>query len=312
VIAQVSERIGYELCVVGIPKTIDNDIHGTDRCPGFGSAARYVAQSVRDLGMDVRALPQPVSIYETMGRGVGWLAGASVLAKIDESHAPHLVYLPERPFDVATFLGSIDRIIRLIGWAVAVVPEGLRTTDGRPVYETSQASQRDVLNRALPGGVGAYLAEVVTRELKIRCRSEKPGLCGRASILHASPQDLADAEAVGRAGVRAAIAGGHGQMVSLLPLSGDGRSVVEPLIELVPLAKAAGGERAVPSEWIDDSDLAVTTEFVEYARQAMGELMDYPVPLKDALAPVSKESAAPSLPGSGTPGERTSENPKSE
>src|SRR2546423_1901680 len=122
----------FDISVIGVPKTIDNDIVGTDRCPGFGSAARYVAQSVRDLGMDVSSLPQPVSLYETMGRSVGWLAGAAALAKIDEDHAPHLIYLPERTFDVNEFLGNVDRIVSNLGWCVAVLSEGVRTADGRP------------------------------------------------------------------------------------------------------------------------------------------------------------------------------------
>ena len=104
-------KAGYELQVIGVPKTIDNDIAGTDRSPGFGSAARYVAQSTRDLGLDVRSLPQPVSILETMGRSVGWLSGASAIGKRREEDAPHLVYVPERPFSVDMFLGDLERLL---------------------------------------------------------------------------------------------------------------------------------------------------------------------------------------------------------
>jgi 6-phosphofructokinase 1 len=275
VIANAVTRDGYECCVVGVPKTIDNDIPATDRCPGFGSAARAVAQGVRDLGMDVRTLPQPVSLYETMGRGVGWLAGASVLGKIDENHAPHLIYLPERPFDVSKFVGDIDRVVRRHGWAVAVVTEGLKSADGRLVYEDASASQRDALNRAIPGGVASHLADVVTRELKIRCRWEKPGLCARASMLHVSEQDRGDAEIVGRAGVRAALERRHGHMVALRPL-GDTQTT-----EIIPLSRAGGGERGVPTAWINDSDTAVAAPFLDFVRPLVGPLVDYAVPLKD-------------------------------
>ena len=96
----------------------------TDRCPGFASAAKYIAQSVRDLAMDVRTLPQPVSIFEAMGRNVGWLAGASVLARRDESDAPHLVYLPERAFEIDAFLRDVEQSVARHGWAIAVVSEG--------------------------------------------------------------------------------------------------------------------------------------------------------------------------------------------
>lgn len=281
-IAQRVESSGHDLCVIGVPKTIDNDIEATDRCPGFASAARYVAQSVRDLGMDVRALPQPVSIYETMGRSVGWLAGASVLAKIDEGHAPHLIYLPERPFEIERFVGDVDRVVTRRGWAVVVVTEGLLDGLGRPVYEIPSATQRDALDRPLSGGVGAHLADVISQRLGIRCRSEKPGLCGRASALHVSAIDRADAEQVGREGVRAAIAGHRGKMVSLRPLRLlDARGTAP--CELVPLAKVTGGDRAVPSHWLDNSDTSVSADFIEYVRPLVGRLAEYAVPLIDQL-----------------------------
>ena len=277
-IARAADRSGYDLCVIGIPKTIDNDIPSTDRCPGYGSAARYVAQSVRDLGMDLRALPQPVSIYETMGRSIGWLAGASVLAKLDERSAPHLVYLPERPFAMDQFLAALDGVLKRLGWAVVVVSEGIKTAEGRLVFEVGDATQRDVLNRALPGGVGHYLANVVTRELKIRCRCEKPGLCGRASMLHVSPQDVADAELVGRVGVRGAIEGRHAHAVALKPL---GAPQTDHGYEFIPLASAAG-EREVPAEWLADPESgSVTAEFLRYASPIVGELPPYAIPLAE-------------------------------
>jgi 6-phosphofructokinase 1 len=264
------------ICVIGIPKTVDNDICCTDRCPGYGSAARYVAQSVRDLGMDVRSLPQPVSIFETMGRSIGWLAAASCLAKIDDAHAPHLIYLPERLFDTDRFISDIDNVVRQRGWAVAVVSEGIRDARG-PVYETAEASQRDALNRALPGGVGAYLASMVTQSLNIRCRSETPGLCGRSSALHVSPADRADAEIVGRHGVRAAIERHTAQMVALLPM---GEQDNAPRCELVPLSQVRG-ERPFPTEWMSTDNTSVAPAFIQYARRIVGPLVDYPVPLKD-------------------------------
>jgi 6-phosphofructokinase 1 len=263
-----------KLRVIGVPKTIDNDIPGTDRCPGFASAARHAAQAVRDLGMDVRTLPQPVSIFETMGRTAGWIAGATILGKLDADHAPHLIYLPETPFDTEKFLADVDRVVRRFGWCVAVVNEGIRTVTGAPVYEVADATQRDALGRAMPGGVAVHLADVVTRNLKIRCRWEKPGLTGRASMLHVAPQDLIDAETVGRAGVRAAIEGHRGVMVALTPLGS-----AQPT-KLVRLAAHAGGERVVPRDWLDaQSDTAVAQPFVGYVKPLVGELTAYPPPL---------------------------------
>jgi len=282
-IAQAARGLGHDLSVIGIPKTIDNDIPITDRCPGYGSAARYVAQSVRDLGMDVSALPQPVSIFETMGRGVGWLAAASVLARFGEDSAPHLVYIPEKPFELPRFLGSVDRIVRRLGYAIVIVSEGIQTADGKPVFEIRDATQRDALNRALPGGVGNYLAEVVTRELRIRCRCEKPGLCGRASMLHVSAQDLADAELVGRMGVRGILRGLREQAVSLLPLNKNGSNEIG--CEFVPLSSMAG-ERKLPPDWIADEEAGVSDAFIQYAKPIVGELLPYARPL--ASIPNSK------------------------
>jgi 6-phosphofructokinase 1 len=228
--------------------------------------------------MDVRTLPQPVSIYETMGRGAGWLAAASVLARTDGHDAPHLVYLPERPFDAGQFLGDLDRVVRRHGWAVVVVPEGLADASGNPVYQTASAFQRDELARPVSGGVAAHLAEVVAARLNIRCRWEKPGLCGRASMHHVSQVDRDDAERVGRAAVRATLASERAQMVALRPRGADGDACA-----LVPLSDVAG-ERTLPREWLADPETGVAPAFLEYARPIVGDLIDYPVPLKDQLA----------------------------
>ncbi len=261
----------YQTQVIGIPKTVDNDIAVTDRCPGYGSAARYVAQAVRDLGMDVSSLPQPVSIFETMGRSVGWLAGASAAAKMDGDDAPHLVYLPERPFDTETFLLDLDRVITRIGWAIVVVSEGIRNKVGELVYETADPSQVDALKRPLPGGVGQHLAGVVAQRLKIRCRTEKPGLIGRSSMLHVSSQDLEDAEAVGQAGVQALVAGHTNQMVSLRPLGVAGNAECD----LVPLTEVAGRERPIPAAWLTETAMSVNEGFLDYVRPLIGNLTQY-------------------------------------
>jgi ATP-dependent phosphofructokinase / diphosphate-dependent phosphofructokinase len=261
---------GFELQVIGVPKTVDNDIQGTDRCPGYASAANFVAQSTRDLGMDVRSLVQPVSILETMGRDVGWLAGAAVLARRNAEDAPHLVYIPEVAFDTEQFLADLDGILRRLGWAVVVVSEGIRDAAGAPVYENAESSQKDALARPLPGGVARYLAEVVTRRLKVRCRDEKPGLLSRASVRHVSPRDRADAALVGRAGRRALEMDETEKMVALTPLEAG-----EAGTSLVPLKKISGMARGVPREWITDGNLPLNGKFSEYLSPLIGELLEY-------------------------------------
>lgn len=270
---------GCEIGVLGLPKTVDNDIAATDRCPGYASAARYVAQSTRDLGADVRSLPQPVSILETMGRSVGWLAAASVAGKRNEGDAPHVVCLPEAPFAVPEFISAVENAVAKRGWAVAVVSEGTRYADGKLVYQQHDPTQADPLNRPLTGGVGQYLADEIAARLKIRCRCEKPGLLGRASRLHISCQDLKDAELVGRAGVRALLDGHSGEMVSLLPLESSDKAGYD----FVALDRAAGVERHIPGEWIGDGPIPVKTGFFDYIQPLVGELLSCYAPISADL-----------------------------
>jgi 6-phosphofructokinase 1 len=265
----LARREGYELAVVGVPKTIDNDLSATDRCPGFGSAARYVAQSVRDVGMDVRSLPTPISIFEALGRNAGWLAAASALARTGPDSAPHLIYLPERIFDPQRFLADVESVYRRLGWAVVVVSEGVRRADGELLSAAADEARIDAFGHALPGDVASVLSQLVADQLKLRCRSEKPGLCGRSSMLHLSPVDQWDAEQVGRAAVDAALNGRGGQMVTLRPLEEGGTG-------LVALDKVANAEKTVPDEMIDSSGAFVTERFCAYARPLIGPaLLEY-------------------------------------
>jgi 6-phosphofructokinase 1 len=171
-----------------------------------------------------------------------------------------------------------------------VVSEGLKHADGRTVFQANDASQQDDCGRVVPGNVSAFLADVVTRNLKIRCRSEKPGLCGRASISHVSLQDAYDAELVGRAAVKAAVEGRDDALVSLRPLC---RVRSEHEYDLVPLATAAsGGERAFPTAWLNDSDISVSPSFLPYGNAIIGTLSDSIVPLAVELPAASPEVPA--------------------
>jgi 6-phosphofructokinase 1 len=260
---------GFSVQVIGVPKTVDNDIAMTDRCPGFASAARYMAQTTRDLGMDIRSLPQPVTILEVIGRSIGWLAAATALAKGREADAPHLIYLPERPFYAERFLADLDQIVTRHGWAIVVATEGIRNPDGSLVYELKDATHLDPLARPMTGGVGQFMANLVGEKLKIRCRTEKPGLIARAAMTQVSAQDRKDAELVGRVGVRALAAGETEKMVSLLPIG------TESGYELVPLSEVADAERPLPAEWIHDAAIPVGDEFFNYVKPLVGELTPY-------------------------------------
>ena len=270
VVSAFCKSEGLSIRVAGVPKTVDNDIGVTDRCPGYGSAARYIASVTRELGADIRSLPQPVTILETLGRSVGWIAAAASLARSEEGDAPHLVYIPELPFELDLFLSDLDRTVTKLGWAVVVVAEGIRKSDGSLVYETSDSSQSDPLKRPMTGGVAQHLASIVSQRLRIRCRSEKPGLLGRASMAHVSAQDLEDAALVGRAGVQGLASGSGDIMVALNPLQESAQGGVRQ----VPLAEA-GVERPIPPRFLEAGEIPLSDSFLEYLRPLVGKLAEF-------------------------------------
>lgn len=268
----VSDRCrerGLDVRVVGVPKTIDNDLSTTDRAPGYASAARYAASATRELAADVRSLRQPVSILETLGRNVGWVAGATALAREngDEEAAPHIICIPEVPFVEDDFLGHVDDTVRRIGWAVVVVAEGIRHADQSLVFHTMSAAQADPMQRPMTGGVARHLAGIVGSRLGMRCRSEIPGLLGRASMQHVSARDLEDAYAVGHRGIAALVAGERDVMVALDPLRDEASRT-----SLLPLDKAIGAERMIPAHWLREGAIPVSDDFLNYVRPLVGPL----------------------------------------
>lgn len=255
------------LTVVGVPKTVDNDLAETDHCPGYGSAARYIAQSARDLCCDVSSLPTPVAILETMGRNTGWLCAATALGRTSVADGPHLIYLPERAFDRNRFMAEVEAVVKAHGWAVVVVSEGLRDASDRLIAESDGAVQTDSFGHSLSGGVGAVLSELVSERLKLRCRYEKPGLLGRASALLVSEVDRAEADAAGREAVRRALAGEGGVMVTL---TADRRGTYRCETGVVPLERVANVEKTMPAAFVSADRPDVTEAFIEYARPLIG------------------------------------------
>ena len=281
-VSDLCRAAGLDVQIVGVPKTVDNDIAATDRCPGYASAARYMMQATQELGADLRSLPQPVTILETIGRNVGWIAAAAALARDDfndDGECPQLLYVPEVAFDIEQFLAALECVVREIGWGVVVVAEGLRNPDGSFVYQLTAGSQADPLQRPMTGGVGQYLATVASDRLGIRCRCEKPGLLGRASIAHVSQQDIRDSAAVGRAGVQALAADARDVMVALRPLNKTNMANTT----LVPLA-AAEEERAIPRNWLGAGGVPLRQEFFTYLRPLVGTKDEH---LRDLGAPIS-------------------------
>jgi 6-phosphofructokinase 1 len=265
--ARIAAEMGYEMFAAGIPKTVDNDLPETDFCPGYGSCARFIAQSTIDLGMDIRALPTPVSIMEVIGRNAGWTAAASLLARREPDDAPHLIYVPEVRLSPERFLRDVQEVYKRQGWVVAVVSEGLCDEDGQSLGVTAGAAAVDGFGHSLRGDVAPALAHLVTRELGLRARSEKPGLLARASSHHASVVDREAAEGVGRFAAEQVFAGESGFMAAIR------RESSVPWrtgFFRVPLEKTANVERKLPVQYIAPSRNDVTEAFRHYVEPLVG------------------------------------------
>lgn len=265
-ISAAAKAQGYDLTTIGIPKTMDNDICETDHCPGFGSAARFVATAVRDIGLDQRALPSPVSIMEVMGRNAGWLAAASILARHHKDDPPHFIYVPEHPFSTMEFVERVDRLLQKQGWVVGVVAEGLRDASGQMVSAT-HGSNVDAKGRPLMGGVAADLATLISEKLNVRARSEKPGILGRALSLCRSSVDAQEATAIGRFAVKSAVAGKSDAMVAMRRLDPQKYKV---RYELVPLLKVSEHERVLPRRFSPRQN-AITQAYRNYVAPLIGD-----------------------------------------
>lgn len=252
-----------DISVVGIPKTVDNDIAITDHCPGYGSAARFLAQATAEISQDVRSMPIHVCIIEAMGRNAGWITAAASLAKKDEEAGPHRIYLPEIAFDEEKFLQDVKELYEKYGCAVIVASEGLVKADGSPIVDPIMKIERSTYF----GDVGAHLAELVIKRLGIKARSEKPGILGRASILHQSFTDREEAIAAGSAACRAALAGKTGIMIGFERVSSAPYEI--KVIE-IPIEEVMLHERPMPKEFISDDGMGVTEAFKEWCRPLIG------------------------------------------
>ncbi len=259
------------VCVVGIPKTIDNDIAITDHTPGYGSAARYIAETTAEVGVDVKALPIHVCIIEAMGRNAGWITAASALARKKPGDAPHLIYLPERPFKEEEFLEDVKRLYDQLGGVVVVASEGLKKENGEPIVPPIFKSGRSVYY----GDVSAYLAELVIKNLGIKARSEKPGLCGRASIALQSSLDRDEAVLAGREALKAAMRGEGGTMVGFIrEETPDGSYKMHT--RMIPIEEVMLYERTLPGEYINERGNDVTQAFTDWCKPLIGsEIRDF-------------------------------------
>jgi 6-phosphofructokinase len=263
-ISRCARSVNYQLQVIGIPKTIDNDLLVTDHSPGYASTAYFFACAARDVGIDNRSLPSPICVLETLGRNTGWVAAATSLARKNEDDAPHLIYLPERRVGIDRIAADVEAVYRRLGRTVIAVCEGQRDESGQPFGAEVDRPESPV--HQLASNLGHMLARQLAEKLGVRARAEKPGLLGRSCGPFARERDRREAYECGRAAVRAAAAGEADVMVALWSDSST---------FLTPLESVARKERRLPAEWIGEQSNDVTAAFRDYAIPLVGEVDGY-------------------------------------
>ena len=274
-LAQGAQHVGYELHTISIPKTIDNDLPCTDHCPGYGSAARFIAMATMDSTMNTISIPwhYPVKIIETMGRDAGWLTASSALGKRDERDAPHIILLPEQPFHEDRFLQQVEAVYRQVGYVVVVAAETIRDEKGQALGAVGQVGS-DAFQHPLLSGAAQSLVELVKRKLNLRARFDKPGDLQRMASREISITDRDEAYLVGKMATLAALDGESDKMVALVR---HNEPTYHCTTELVDLAEIANEQRLLPDEFLNESRTMVTQAFYDYALPLIGEpLPQYP------------------------------------
>jgi len=255
------ERVGYECRVIGVPKTIDNDLCGTDHCPGFGSAAKYVATTIAEVYKDAYVYDTgTVTVIEIMGRHAGWLTGSSALAGLT-GFPPDLIYFPEIPFDMDSFLSKVETVYKAKNNCLVTVSEGIRSADGNFVAE-AKVSATDGFGHAQLGGTAARLASAINSRTGAKVRGIELSLLQRCAAHLASQTDIDEAFLAGKFAVECAISGETGKMIALVRETRDG--AYHCGVTSQPLSVCANMEKKVPREWISADGVGVTSEFIDY------------------------------------------------
>lgn len=254
----------HEIGVLGIPKTVDNDLSETDHSPGFASAARYMAQSTAEVCADVKSLPIHVVVVEALGRNAGWITAASALARLSGQQGPDLIYCPERPFIEEEFLQDTARLLTRKKGIVVVASEGLTGPDGTPIVAPVYSEGRSVYY----GDVSAHLAGLVIQKLGYKARSEKPGLLGRCSASLQSRVDREEAALAGQLACRSVLQGETGKMVAFRRLSSSPYKAEAFLVEI---EKVMLTERKLPDAYINERGNGITQEYIDWCLPLLGE-----------------------------------------
>ena len=261
-LSQYAASIGSDVRVIGVPKTIDNDLCLTDHTPGFGSAAKYIASTILEIAHDTFSYPVPsVTIIEIMGRDAGWLTSASALARNEYNTAPHLIYLPEAPFDTAQFLADVKELLKKQNTVIVAVSEGIRDKNGNYISAASQTT--DGFGHSHLSGAGKALENFVTSNIDIKVRSIEINVLQRSGAHISSATDLTESFELGHHAVELAEEGVTGCMVTLKRLSSNPYKVAYGHENV---AKIANEIRSVPREWINEAGNDVLPPMYEYLR----------------------------------------------
>lgn len=269
----------YGVKVIGVPKTIDNDLYGTDHCPGFGSAAKYIAASIMEVTRDCTCYDlDSVTIIEIMGRNAGWLTAASALARCNGNTTPDLIYLPEVPFSVEKFIEDVKSKIAEKHSIVVAISEGIRDKDGKYIAEQTAAFKNDSFGHGQLGGAGKTLEEIVKNTLHCKARSIEINLLQRCAAHMLSKTDIDLSVAIGNEAVKSAT---DGKSCIMMAYKHKGYAPLPVEIMPVDIKGIANAENKVPEEYINTEGNDITDGFIKYALPLIqGEIN---VPMKDGL-----------------------------
>ncbi|MDD2442501.1 MAG: 6-phosphofructokinase, partial [Eubacteriales bacterium] len=261
-ISKYLQNAGYECRVMGVPKTIDNDLFGTDHCPGFASAAKYIATTIMEVYLDARVYDiGMITVIEIMGRHAGWLTASAALAA-HKGHGPDLIYLPEIDFDLDKMMADVKRIYAKEKKVIIAVSEGVQTKEGKFIPELVGEVSVDAFGHKQLGGTASVLADYFKKEIGCKVRGIELSLMQRCAAHLASKTDVDESFLAGQTAVRCAVDGMTDFMVGFQrPESGPYACE----IKLIPLSEVANAEKKVPREWINDEGNFVNEHFINYA-----------------------------------------------
>ena len=260
-VSQIGKKLNYPIQCIAIPKTVDNDLVLTDCCPGFGSAAKYIATSTMEASLDVQSMSETstkVFILEVMGRHAGWMAASSALARTSNEDAPHIILLPEVTFNQKDFLALVKQVVAKQGYCVVVVSEGVKNSKGKFLAESDR---KDAFGHSQLGGIAPFISELINNKLKIKNHWAVADYLQRSARHIASKVDLEQAEAVGSFAIKYALAGMNGVMPIIVRSKGP---KYKWSIEAAPLSKIANLEKKLPRSFISKNGMNVTQKAIDY------------------------------------------------